>query len=217
MFHSLIIVGGNKEKRKKYALKITREKLGEKTIKSHPDFLLITGINSIGIDQIKDLRKKLFLKPYRAKTKVALINEAEKLTIQAQNTLLKTLEEPPENSLIVLTAPQKNSLLPTIISRCQIIKLKEEINFKKNTENFPQVKVKRVGECLKISTLYSSTKQQAIDFLQQILFKERESLLEKPNIKKAENIHLVLQAINLVKHNVNPILTTGNLLIKLVK
>jgi len=217
MLHSFLVIGGNKEKRWQFALKIAQENLGETQVLSHPDFFLITGINSIGIEQIRDLEKKLTLKPYKAKIKIAVINEAEKLTHPAQNALLKTLEEPPANSLIILTAAKKDLLLPTIVSRCQISKLKEEIDLEKNSLVVPEIQEKRVGECLKIAIFYSSEKNEAIAFCQQLLLKERASLLNNPSIKKARNIRYILDTLKLLESNVNPILATGNLLLKLVK
>jgi DNA polymerase III delta prime subunit len=217
MLRSLLIVGGNKEKRWQFALKIARENLEENQIFSHPDFFSISGTNSIGIEQIRDLEKKLALKPYKAKIKIAIINEAEKLTLPAQNALLKTLEEPPENSLIILTAAKKDLLLPTIISRCRIIRLREEIELEKNSLEIPEIQGKRVGECLKIAALYCSGKNEAIAFCQQLLLKERESFLNKPSVKKVRNIRYILKTIKFLESNVNPALTTGNLLLKLVK
>jgi len=217
MFHSLLIIGGNKEKRWQFALKVARENLGENQASSHPDFFLITGLNSIGIEQVRELERKLALKPYQAVLKVIIINEAEKLTLPAQNALLKTLEEPPEDSLIILTAPQKNSLLTTIISRCQIIKLKEEINLEKNSLELPEIRGKRVGECLKIASGYLATKDKAVNFCQQLLLKERGSFINEPSVKRAKNIRYILKTIRFLESNVNPILATGNLLLKLIK
>jgi len=217
MVRSFLIIGGNKEKRWQAAIKIAEENLGERQIASHPDFLIISGINSIGIEQIRDLEKRLALKPYKAKIKIAIINEAEKLTLPAQNALLKILEEPPENSLIILVTPKKDLLLATIVSRCKIIRINGEIDLEKNSLEIPEIQKKRVGECLKIAALYSSGKNEAISFCQQILLKERASFLNEPSIKKARNIRYILNTLKLLESNVNPILATGNLLLKLVK
>jgi DNA polymerase III delta prime subunit len=217
MPHSLLVVGGNKEKRWQFALKIAQENLGETQVLSHPDFFSITGINSIGIDQIRDLEKRLALKPYKAKIKIVVINEAEKLTLPAQNALLKTLEEPPPNSLIILTTVKKNLLLPTIISRCHVLRLKEEVDLEGNSLVVPEIQEKRVGERLKIAIFYSSEKNEATAFCQQLLLKERGSLLKNPSLKKARNIRYILDTLKFLEANVNPILATGNLLLKLVK
>jgi len=216
MFHSLLITGGTEEERWQTALKIAQENLKENPL-SHPDFLSITGLKSIGIEQIRELEKKLVLKPYRGKIKITIINEAEKLTLPAQNALLKTLEEPPANSLIILTAPKKDLLLSTVVSRCQIIRLKEKNYLEKEASDFPKIQGKRVGECLKIAGNWAKTKEEAISFCQLLLLKERESLLNKPSIKKVRNIGYILKTIRFLESNVNPILATGNLLLKLIK
>lgn len=77
---------------------------------------------TISIDQIRELRRSAMLKPLEGR-QVAIIVEADKMTIQATNALLKLLEEPPDTLFIILTVSQANSLLPTILSRCQEIRL----------------------------------------------------------------------------------------------
>ncbi len=76
----------------------------------------------IGIGEIKNLQHQLSLTPYSADYKIALVDGVERLTNQALNSFLKTLEEPPRRSLIFLIAADWRGLLPTIISRCQLIK-----------------------------------------------------------------------------------------------
>ena len=72
----------------------------------------------ISIDRIRELRKTCTIKPMEGK-RIIIIAEADKMTIEAANSLLKILEEPPKSTHIILTSSQYNSLLPTIISRCQ--------------------------------------------------------------------------------------------------
>ncbi|MGB9706732.1 MAG: hypothetical protein ACPLXP_01465 [Microgenomates group bacterium] len=217
MIHTKLIVGGNKEERLRKAKQIAEENLGKPLSAFQPDFLLIEGLNSISIDQVRELERKLALKPYSASLKIALIHEAEKLTLPAQNALLKTLEEPPPASLIILTAPQASFLLPTVVSRCQIIRLKDEREIRINKEKIPEILGKRVGERLKIALLYSSSKTQAIEFCQQLLLAWREEMLKKPSAKTARNLRRIQETLLLLQANVNPTLATGNLLLKLVK
>lgn len=77
--------------------------------------------NSIKISQIRDLQSDIVIKPHK-KYKIYIIDRAEKMTVEAQNALLKTLEEPPEYAIIILVTNNKESLLPTIRSRCEVIK-----------------------------------------------------------------------------------------------
>ena len=86
---------------------------------NHPDFYeLSTKEHSIKIEQIRMLQSKLLEKPIVSKRKVYLINDAEKMTKEAQNALLKTLEEPPEYVCIILIVANESALLNTIKSRC---------------------------------------------------------------------------------------------------
>lgn len=77
--------------------------------------------NSIRIAQIRDLQSDIVIKPHK-KYKIYIIDKSERMTVEAQNALLKTLEEPPEYAIIILVANNKESLLPTIRSRCEILK-----------------------------------------------------------------------------------------------
>lgn len=127
MIPAIIICDGNKESRKTTIDKIVLDNLGQNTDRGHPDLIIINAENSIKIEQIRDLKKLISRRPYQAKTKIIVISEAEKLTIPSQNALLKTLEEPPQSTLIILETQGRDSLLPTIISRCQIQSVKEKV------------------------------------------------------------------------------------------
>lgn len=85
-----------------------------------PDFFLIEpkkGESSIKIDAIRDLTKEISMKPY-GRYKIYIIDGAEKMTIQAQNSLLKTLEEPSSYGIIILITKNEQALLDTVRSRC---------------------------------------------------------------------------------------------------
>jgi len=92
----------------------------------YPDLSLVTpaeGHQDILIDQIRELQHTLALAPYSARYRIALIPNFQKLTVQAQNALLKTLEEPQDKVIIFITVNALESLLPTIVSRCEVIRL----------------------------------------------------------------------------------------------
>jgi DNA polymerase-3 subunit delta' len=92
--------------------------------REHPDVHFIEPLDSdaIKIEATRDLKKKISLKAYEAKTKVFIINDAHKLTAEAANALLKILEEPLGNSLIMLISAKPALLFKTIISRCKIVR-----------------------------------------------------------------------------------------------
>ena len=84
--------------------------------------------NSIKIDQIRELIKTVYEKPIVSNHKVYILNESNLMTKEAQNSLLKTLEEPPEYVTILLIATNDNLFLPTIKSRCTKIKFNKLSN-----------------------------------------------------------------------------------------
>ena len=88
---------------------------------NNPDFLCIEPEgNRIKIEQIRELQKRIQEKPILSERKVYLIDDADKMTKEAQNCLLKTLEEPPEFATIILIGSNENDFLVTIKSRCMI-------------------------------------------------------------------------------------------------
>jgi DNA polymerase-3 subunit delta' len=150
-----------------------------------------SGGGQIQINQIRDLFWRLALKPIKASLKVAIINQAHLMTREAQNCFLKTLEEPRGNSLLILITEYPNFLLPTILSRCQIIKFypvnKEEIrNFLKDYNppttlpsgaRAPKISEEKIEEICEISLGRPGI---VIDFLQNPeKLKERETKIKE--------------------------------------
>ncbi|MBX7148567.1 DNA polymerase III subunit delta' [bacterium] len=86
----------------------------------HPDFFFLDGENeTVKIDHVRSLQKRISMAPLEAKAKIVVINNINEMTTQAGNALLKTLEEPPANTYFILVASQLFSVLPTIRSRCR--------------------------------------------------------------------------------------------------
>ena len=95
--------------------------------RNHPDIIYTTHEkpNSIGIEDIRtQLIEDVMIKPYCSSYKIYIIDEAEKLTLQAQNALLKTIEEPPAYAVILLLTSNMETFLPTITSRCVKLNLR---------------------------------------------------------------------------------------------
>jgi hypothetical protein len=89
---------------------------------SHPlDTLSIASSTAIGIDDIRPIPKFLQTKPYQSEIKIVTIYPADKLTLESQNALLKILEEPPAYAKISLYTQNPGQLLPTILSRCELV------------------------------------------------------------------------------------------------
>ena len=82
------------------------------------------GSTSLKIEQVRDVQRLLSLMPYEANYRVALLLGFQDATPSAQNALLKTLEEAPKKVILLLTAESAESLLPTIVSRCEVLRLR---------------------------------------------------------------------------------------------
>lgn len=96
---------------------------------NNPDFKIIEPDgNSLKIEQIREFQSKVAEKPIISNRKVYIINDSDKMTTEAQNCLLKTLEEPPEFVTIILIGQNENSFLSTIKSRCMILHFEEISN-----------------------------------------------------------------------------------------
>lgn len=94
---------------------------------NHPDLIYVTHEkpNSIGVDDIREqINDTIMIRPYSSYYKIYIVDEAEKMTVQAQNALLKTIEEPPSYAVIILITTNQEAFLPTILSRCVQLKLK---------------------------------------------------------------------------------------------
>ncbi|MFA7059606.1 MAG: DNA polymerase III subunit delta' [Pedobacter sp.] len=76
----------------------------------------------ISIDQLREMQRELALRPYEASRKACILEPAERMSVNAANSLLKTLEEPPGNAIIILLTENADMLLPTIRSRCQLVR-----------------------------------------------------------------------------------------------
>ena len=150
----------------------------------HPDLILITPEkNEIQISQIRELQKALNLKPRLSDFKLVIIDDAQCLNSQSQNCLLKTLEEPKGNSLLILITSNLESLFETIRSRCQILKF-YPVSLQELEENFKtQVPL---AQLQKIFLVSQGKPGRFLDFLKNSqkfleefkIFEEIEKLLE---------------------------------------
>lgn len=89
----------------------------------HPDVLVLEPSGqTLKVDQIREMQKDLSYRPYEGKRRICILSGADRMAPNMSNTLLKTLEEPPLHTLIILLANHERAMLPTIVSRCQIIR-----------------------------------------------------------------------------------------------
>ncbi len=191
---SFLIIAKDKDKRITYARDFCTEQKIDKF-----DITLIekdtsgkTSTQSIGIEEVKNMQKKIFFKPIKSESKAVIIEDAQLLTPEAQNALLKVLEEPPPNTIIILGSETKEALLPTILSRCQLIPLEEErpkltekarADFVEFIERLPTMPI---GDKLKKAELLAKDKDKAMIWVEKILLVLRDQTLQSVTLREVE-------------------------------
>lgn len=105
-------------------IKIIEEELKVNNLtNTHPDIFYFKQGVKLGIDQAKKIKEHFSLKPYSAKGRGVVLEDVSEMTTEAQNALLKTLEELPQNAVFIMGAGSEANILPTVLSRCQIIRI----------------------------------------------------------------------------------------------
>ncbi len=155
---------------------------------------------TISINQVRDLKETLAFGTGDHKLRLVIIQPADVLTLQAQNALLKILEEPPANTVLVLATLNPSQILPTIHSRCVFINLNEN-NHKEKKDSELVLKFNSYTEAINQAKHYKD-KTQAIEILKlvaqnsKLKAKKRELILE--TVKQLEgnfNLKLALEAL----------------------
>lgn len=171
----------------------------------HPDLLIIgqDPAQTIKINNIRELKKNLQIKACDWPFKIGLILNAENLTIPAQNALLKTLEEPPGQAMLILASCHPQLLLPTIISRCQLLRLQENLpplppaDYQKQKEIWAQITRASPGNRLLLAQKFAPDKAGAQKIIKAQLFFLRQALKKKiaQNHDLCTNLHPVLKTL----------------------
>lgn len=125
--HAYVFSGPEMTGKKTFATELFKKINGRDAAENNPDFKLIfpralEGETKIYIDDIREIKSFLSLKPYYGPYKFVVIDNADRMTDDASNALLKTLEEPSPRSVIILVTAMPKLLLPTVVSRCETIK-----------------------------------------------------------------------------------------------
>jgi DNA polymerase III delta prime subunit len=143
----------------------------------------------MGIEDVRNIQKAILLKPFRGKTKAVTIEAYESITPEAQNALLKILEEPPANTILIITTAKKDLILPTIISRCTVISLKDqEIKLTDNDllvlgQTLDTLLNGKTGDKLKIAEDITKNKGDASLWLEKMAMLVKDKLPENDNSK----------------------------------
>lgn len=168
---SIIVAADNTESRK-----LQTEKLLANASITPFDITLIDD-ETLGIEEVRNMQKAIFLKP-RGEYKAIILRNASRITIDAQNALLKVLEEPPDDTLIVLEVEKSDNLLPTICSRCKIITLRAgntATNTLQDNSILNSLSSMTVGDKLKLAQDKGKTKEDAIIFLKELILAARQN------------------------------------------
>ncbi len=184
-------------------------------IKVSPDIFIISPLKtSISIDEIRNLKKHIFQKPVSLPYKFIIVEEAHKLTIEAQNAILKILEEPPSSAIIILEAENKFSLIPTILSRVVTIDneiprsepadSKSILDFESETDLLLEVTNIKNPKIWLDSQIFILTKKLKVEI------KNSQSREEVKRIAKV--IRLCANAKKMITANINPRFALTNLI-----
>lgn len=168
---------------------------------NHPDFKMLSPTKgSIPKKEIDELISSISILPFESRRKVYIIDEGDAIRLDSQNTLLKTLEEPPKYIVIIIVTSNINKIIPTILSRCQDIK-------------FRPVENKKIIEYLEKSYGVDEEKAKLIcDFAKGSLKKAIELAESDEFLKKREEIINIIDEI--VKGNKIRVFTASDLLSK---
>lgn len=216
MFHALLITGYNSTSSLKLA-----QKLSADSLIPAPDVFIVDSVTSIGLAEIKKVTQFLSRKPLFKANKIAFFPSAEKLTLAAQNAFLKTLEEPPAHSLIILIAPHPDRLLATLTSRCQTYSTVESASLDETTTKNLTIFVNQLQQSspaqkIILAGQLAVSKTSALEFCQNLLIYLRHLMIKKSQLSLALSLRQINQAIVYLNQNVNPKLCMENLFLQLL-
>jgi len=172
----------------------------------------------LGIKEIQKFIKKIQLKPFQYNFKAGIIENGHKMTIEAQNALLKTLEEPPQNTLILISTERKNFLLQTIVSRCKTFEFQDEEIFNQDTNEIKEILDLDIIKKFKyIENIFKEKNKKLLnsqieDLLEKFLVYYRDLILKSKNDENIiKNIELVEFTQKAIRGNVSAKLALENL------
>ena len=152
------------------------------------------GKKNIGIDQVRTIKGFLYTDPQGSTHKAVVILNAQLLTVQAQNALLKVLEEPPTYGILILTSKSYSSLLPTVMSRCKQIRLNTQI-VNQTEVTFNEIISVPVGErFLYVEKLSQMEKEELISTFEGWVYQIRGDMLKEISYNPKLAIESIMKA-----------------------
>ena len=171
--------------------------VGQKEFPESPNTLIFSPEKgSIGIENVRDGIRFLSV----GKDRILVFKSAESLTEEAQNSLLKTLEEPPGNAQIYLVTKNADLLLPTIRSRCEIV-IGDKIAIE-SSENIQKIDKLSISEKISLAKTKSSSRESALSYIDDLLTASHKDLntknvralfMAKKHLNANTNVRLVLE------------------------
>ena len=170
---------------------------------NHPDLLHLKAGEKLGIEQARIIKEHFSFKPYQLEGKVVIIEDASLFTMETQNALLKTLEELPEKAIFIMGVNSEENLLPTVLSRCQMIYLPTSEVDEPVTSEVAELLDKNIEERFE----YIEKLKDKEQFLHSLLvYFQRKLHAQKGRPGSVEIVKFLkelLQAEEWMKHNVN--------------
>jgi len=190
-----ILIVGTVEKTKEAAQNLCKENKISKF-----DVDIIETEKAVGIGDIRNLQKKIFLKPIESEIKAVVLQAFYGMTIDSQNAFLKVLEEPPVNTIVIILVTSLDFVLPTILSRCNLINLekirqlaKEEIE--SNLKIILELKSGGYGDALVVAQNNSKDREMALEFLQNLLVSAHSALEHKNEDFSLSELREILKSL----------------------
>lgn len=195
--HAYLFVGPQDSNRMKLLEDFLPRLLQSENI-NHPDIRLVAPEgDTLTIGQIRELRAWLSLSPFSSDKKIAVLSEAGKMNIEAQNAFLKVLEEPVPATYIFLLAGHAQQLLPTIFSRVVPIYFNGSSPQPTPLEFLsPFLETTDISERLRLWLKSGPTKEEVRPWLEKVIPELRQILLQTPSLKSAKTIRMLLEALS---------------------
>jgi DNA polymerase III gamma/tau subunit len=213
MVYSILISSKNTEDGLGFAKKICKDNDIDNF-----DITLLEPEKATGIEDVRMLQEKIILKPLMGKQKAVILNAGKGISQEAQNALLKALEEPPANTFIILIVLNKDAVLPTILSRCKVFDLNNQIivseeKIKGFEDEFTKLLNNSLSERLKLAENLAKDKDSTLDWLGKIILGGRAKMInpetDEKNRQDYQRIITILQKRYIELKNSNANLRLG--------
>lgn len=223
LFQTILLTGGSSDERESRVQKLLSASHASPAytiaVKQAPG-------EAIKIEHVRDLQSSLYLKPPKGITVFAIIYEIGNATIEAQQSLLKLLEEPPEHVRILMTAESDQRILATIVSRARVLKIQTRAwrispdDMKQYTEEFTSVISLPSGKRFERAATVSEEPDHGATWLKNMIIGARNVLHTEVSTSHRTTISEILQKcshclVTLERTNTNPRLLLENLLLEI--